>query len=255
MSDPVSPPNTPPSSASPSALRKLLTTAAMVVAGPFGSCGVGEAATVIDAPVVDEQAGPVPTSDHETTVLAGGCFWGVQAVFQHVKGVISAESGYAGGNPAMTNYEAVSSGVTGHAEAVKVVFDPKEITYGRLLRIFFSVAHDPTQLNRQGPDSGTQYRSAIFTTSDSQRHIAQSYVAQLDGAKFFAKPIVTQILPLQAFYPAESYHQDYATLHPNNPYIAYNDLPKVAQLKELFPDFYRVEPALMQTPSVPRKGP
>ena len=193
-------------------------------------------AVAIPAPVVDAPRASAPA--REITVFAGGCFWGVQAVFQHVKGVISATSGYSGGSAKTAEYETVSTGETGHAESVQVVFDPSQITYGELLRVFFSVAHDPTQLNRQGPDEGSQYRSAIFYTSDQQKNIAQAYVAQLDHAKVFSRPIVTQVVPLQAFYPAEAYHQNYAALHPNQPYIVFNDAPKVAHLQQEFPDLY-----------------
>jgi peptide-methionine (S)-S-oxide reductase len=174
-----------------------------------------------------------------TAVFAGGCFWGIQAVFQHVKGVIRATSGYSGGARNTAEYETVSTGETGHAESVEVVFDPSQITYGQLLRVFFSVAHDPTELNRQGPDTGTQYRSAIFYGNDEQKSIARSYIAQLEKAHVFPRPIVTQVVPLTAFYPAEAYHQDYAARHPDNPYIVYNDAPKVAHLKQEFPDLYR----------------
>ena len=190
---------------------------------------------------------PAPTADapiasasgQQTAVIAGGCFWGIQAVFQHTKGVISATSGYSGGSAKTAEYELVSTGETGHAESVKVTYDPSKITYGQLLRIFFSVAHDPTQLNRQGPDEGTQYRSSIFFDSEEQKRIAEAYIAQLEKAKVFQRPIVTQVVPLKAFYAAEAYHQDYAALHPNNPYILYNDAPKVAHLREQFPDLYR----------------
>ena len=174
----------------------------------------------------------------QTAVLSGGCFWGVQAVFQHVKGVIAATSGYSGGLAKTAEYELVSTGETGHAESVQVVYDPSQITYGELLRIFFSVAHDPTQLNRQGPDEGTQYRSVIFYEGDEQKRIAQAYIAQLDQAKVFSRPIMTQVVPLQAFYPAEAYHQNYAALHPNQPYIVFNDAPKVEHLRQLFPALY-----------------
>ena len=171
-------------------------------------------------------------------VVAGGCFWGVQAVFASVRGVVSSTSGYAGGNRQTADYETVSTGRTGHAESVQVVFDPSRISYGQLLKIFFSVAHDPTQWNRQGPDEGTQYRSAIFYANDEQKRIAEAYIAQLDQAKVFSRPIVTQVVTLQAFYPAEAYHQNYAALHPNQPYIVFNDAPKVAHLRQVFPDFY-----------------
>jgi peptide-methionine (S)-S-oxide reductase len=174
----------------------------------------------------------------ETVVFAGGCFWGVQSVFQHVKGVISATSGYAGGTVAKPDYEEVSSGQTGHAESVKVVFDPSKVSFADLMRVFFSVVHDPTQLNRQGPDVGTQYRSAIFYATDEQRDMAEAYIAQLRMSHLYAKPIVTQVQKLKAFYRAEDYHQDYAELHPDQPYIAINDAPKVANLKKAFPTFY-----------------
>ena len=176
----------------------------------------------------------------QTAVLAGGCFWGVQAVFQHVRGVVSATSGYSGGPAAAAEYEVVSSGTTGHAESVKIVYDPSQITYGQLLKVFFSVAHDPTELNRQGPDMGTQYRSAIFYANDAQKRVAQAYIAQLDSAKLFAQPIVTQVVPLKAFYPAEDYHQNYLARHPDSPYIVINDLPKLAHLREQFPKLYTV---------------
>ena len=174
----------------------------------------------------------------KTAVFAGGCFWGVQGVFQHVRGVTSATSGYAGGSVANPYYELVSSGSTGHAESVKVVYDSSQITYGTLLKIFFSVAHDPTQKDRQGPDMGSQYRSAIFYTSEEQRKIAQAYIDQLNQAKVFAKPIATQVAPLDAFYPAEDYHQDYAAQHPENMYIVIHDLPKVANLRQQFPGLF-----------------
>lgn len=183
---------------------------------------------------------PLATSHgQQTAVFSGGCFWGIQAVFQHVKGVIRATSGYSGGSAATAEYEVVSTGETGHAESVKVDYDPAAITYGQLLKVFFSVAHDPTQLNRQGPDSGTQYRSVIFYANEEQKQIAESYISQLEKAKSFPRPIVTQVVPLKAFYEAEAYHQDYATLHPDNPYIAINDAPKVEHLREQFSDLYK----------------
>jgi peptide-methionine (S)-S-oxide reductase len=196
---------------------------------------------------------PAPTADlvteapgaQEIAVFAGGCFWGVQGVFQHTKGVISAVSGYAGGSKQTAVYELVGSGMTGHAESVQITFDPKQITYAQLLQIYFSVAHDPTQLNRQFPDSGTQYRSAIFTTSASQKMVADKYIGQLDAAKVFPAKIVTQVGPLSAFYAAEAYHQDYATLHPESGYIAHYDLPKIANLKTTFPQLYRDQPVLV----------
>jgi len=172
----------------------------------------------------------------QTVVLAGGCFWGIQAVFQHVKGVIGATSGYSGGAAGTAKYELVSNGDTGHAESVKIIYDPSQITYGQLLRVFFSVAHDPTQLNRQGPDTGSQ-----FYNNDEQKRIAEAYIAQLEKAKVLPRPIVTQVVALKAFYPAEAYHQDYATRHPDNPYIVYNDAPKVAHLRQQFPDLYTVK--------------
>jgi len=200
------------------------------------ACSADEAAVGVPNPTVD--AALATTKSPQTLVLAGGCFWGIQAVFQHVKGVTSATSGYSGGEAKTAEYELVSNGDTGHAESVKIVYDPSQITYGQLLRVFFSVAHDPTQLNRQGPDTGTQYRSSIFYGNEEQKKIAEAYIAQLDKAKVFPRAIVTQVVPLKAFYPAEAYHQDYATRHPDNPYIAYNDAPKVAHLRQQFPDLY-----------------
>jgi len=175
----------------------------------------------------------------QTAVFAGGCFWGVDAVFKHVKGVTEVESGYAGGDADKANYSTVSRGNSGHAESVRVQFDPTKVTYQKLLQVFFSVAHDPTQLNRQGPDVGSQYRSAIFYTSPEQKQIAQAQVAQLTSAKQFPKPIVTQIEPLQQFHRAEDYHQNYLALHPNQPYIVFNDLPKLDHLRKAFPDLYK----------------
>jgi peptide-methionine (S)-S-oxide reductase len=201
------------------------------------ACNAGSGAGVaVPGPVVDEVKATGPGK--QTVVVAGGCFWGIQAVFQHVKGVISATSGYAGGSAKTAEYETVSTGDTGHAESVQIVYDPSQITYGELLRVFFSVAHDPTELNRQGPDEGTQYRSSIFYGNDEQKRIAEAYIAQLDKARVFSSPIVTKVVTLQAFYPAEAYHQNYATLHPNQPYIVFNDAPKVAHLKQQFPDLY-----------------
>ncbi len=184
-------------------------------------------APAMDAPLAT-------TKSQQTAVFAGGCFWGVQAVFEHLKGVSSTTSGYAG-----PSYESVSIGVTGHAETVSIVYDSSKLTYGQLLMVFFSVVHDPTQWNRQGPDTGTQYRSAIFYTSEEQKRIAQAYIAQLDAAKVYSRPIVTKVEPFQAFYPAESYHQDYLKNNPDNPYIVYNDLPKLENLKKVFPDLYQ----------------
>jgi peptide-methionine (S)-S-oxide reductase len=190
----------------------------------------------LPAPAQDATRANAP--GQQTAVVSGGCFWGIQAVFQHVKGVISATSGYSGGSAKTAEYEIVSTGETGHAESVQVVYDPSQITYGELLRVFFSVAHDPTQLNRQGPDEGTQYRSSIFYSNDEQKRIAEAYIAQLDKAGAFPDPIVTKVVPLQAFYPAEAYHQNYAALHPNQPYIMFNDAPKVEHLRQEFPDLY-----------------
>jgi peptide-methionine (S)-S-oxide reductase len=203
----------------------------------------GEPATGIPAPLVDEPAQKGAAS--ETAVLAGGCFWGVQGVFQHVKGVTQAVSGYSGGSKASADYETVSSGRTGHAESVEVTFDPSVVSYGQILQIYFSVAHNPTELDRQGPDYGTQYRSAIFAKGAEQRRVAEAYIAQLDKAHVFKKPIVTKVTDLTAFYPAEPYHQNYATIHPDNPYIAFNDLPKIANLKAMFPAAYRSDPILV----------
>ena len=195
------------------------------------------ASPAVPAAAVD--AALAKTSGQETAVIAGGCFWGVQAVFQHVKGVISATSGYAGGESKTAEYEVVSTGETGHAESVKIVYDPSQVTYGQLLRVFFSVAHDPTQLNRQGPDEGTQYRSAIFYNTPEQKRIADAYIAQLGSAKVFSRQIVTQVVPLKGFFAAEAYHQNYAANHPDDLYIRYNDAPKVAHLQQQFPDMYR----------------
>lgn len=207
--------------------------------------GAEERIQVVPAPRVDE---PKPAgATLETAVLSGGCFWGVQGVFEHVKGVRRAVSGYAGGNADTANYETVSTGRTGHAESVEITYDPTQITYGQLLQIFFSVVHDPTELNYQGPDHGTQYRSAIFVKDDAQRHVAESYIAELNDAHVYTKPIVTRIEPLAAFYPAEKYHQDYLTLNPDAPYIAFNDLPKIRNLHRLFADRYREAPVLTTT--------
>jgi peptide-methionine (S)-S-oxide reductase len=205
-----------------------------------------EDAVVIPAPVTD-----APASDGiQTVVVAGGCFWGVQGVFQHTAGVVNAVSGYAGGNKSTADYPTVSTGATGHAESVQIKYDPKQISYGKILQIFFSVVHDPTQLNRQGPDSGTQYRSAIFTTNDTQKKVTDAYIAQLNAAKVYSKPIVTKVGPLEGFYPAEAYHQDYLTLHPNQPYIAYNDIPKVENLKKIFAENYIEKPTLVSNAKV-----
>ena len=204
------------------------------------ACALGaEPATVIPAPAVDnaKAAGPM-----QTAVLAGGCFWGVQGVYQHVRGVRKVLSGYAGGEASTAKYRTVGSGRTGHAESVQIEFDPKQVSYGELLQIFFSVAHDPTQLNRQGPDVGTQYRSAIFYTDESQKKIAEAYIAQLGKAKVYDRPIVTTVSANPGFYTAEDYHQDFLVNNPRNPYIVINDLPKVRNLEKLFPDVYRKDP-------------
>jgi peptide-methionine (S)-S-oxide reductase len=198
-----------------------------------------EMAVDIPGPTVDN---PKVTGPVQTAVVAGGCFWGVQGVYQHVRGVRKVLSGYAGGTKATAEYEAVSRGGTGHAESVEIVFDPKEVSYGEILQIYFSVVHDPTQLNRQGPDTGTQYRSSIFYADESQRNIAQAYIAQLDKTKAFGRPIVTRVDPLKGFYPAEDYHQDFLINNPHYPYIAINDLPKIGNLKKVFPARYREQP-------------
>ena len=214
-----------------SALLLLLTVGGAI------ACNAGDTPiTAVPSPVVD--AAITASKGEQTAVVAGGCFWGIQAVFQHVKGVTNATSGYSGGAVNTAQYEMVSTGNTGHAESVKITYDPSRITYGQLLRIFFSVAHDPTELNRQGPDSGTQYRSVIFYSNDEQKRIAEAYITQLDKSQVFPRAIVTQLVPLKAFYPAEAYHQDYAANHPNNPYIVYNDAPKVVHLHQEFPELY-----------------
>ena len=225
------------------AFPALLATLLLVGCGmsPSRSPGQGDVHT-IQAPLLDEPSGQVQA---EVAVVAGGCFWGVQGVFQHVTGVTQAVSGYAGGTQATAEYETVSTGTTGHAESVQITFDPRTISYGRLLQIYFSVAHDPTELNRQGPDVGTQYRSAIFPTSVEQGRVAQAYIDQLSQAGVFAAPIVTRIEPDQTFYPAETYHQDFLTRNPSHPYIVINDLPKIESLKRTQPDVYRADPVLV----------
>src|SRR3954464_2633611 len=205
-----------------------------------------EEAVIIPAPTLDATA----ADGIQTAVLAGGCFWGVQGVFQHTAGVVNAVSGYSGGTKASADYNMVSMGTTGHAEAVEVKYDPKKISYGKILQIFFSVVHDPTQLNRQGPDVGTQYRSAIFFANDEQKKVAEAYIAQLNAAKVYKKPIATKVDKLDAFYAAEDYHQDYLTLHPNQPYIAFNDIPKVENLKKIFADNYIEKPTLVSNAKV-----
>ena len=201
-----------------------------------------ESTHVVAPPAIDEQVGPTTS---EVAVLAGGCFWGVQGVFQHVEGVTNAVSGYAGGAKETAHYELVGSGRTGHAESVRITYDPRKISYGRLLQIYFSVAHNPTELNRQGPDTGTQYRSAIFPTNAEQAHVANAYIAQLNQAHAFKAAIVTRVEPDKSFYPAEAYHQDYLTRNPRQPYIVFNDLPKITDLQRVFPDLYRADPVLV----------
>ena len=216
---------------------------ALVAVGTFWNipAHTGESAVTLPAPAIDnpKAAGPL-----QTAVIAGGCFWGVQGVFQHTRGVKQALSGYSGGEKSTAEYEKVGTGRTGHAESVQIVFDPGEISYGEILRIYFSVAHNPTELDRQGPDVGTQYRSAIFHADAAQQRIAQAYISQLGKARVFSRPIVTRVDPLKAFYPAEAYHQDFLVRNPRYPYIVFNDLPKIANLKRLFPDQYREKPVL-----------
>jgi peptide-methionine (S)-S-oxide reductase len=222
---------------------KLRTTllAFALAAAPFAA--QAEPAVTIPPPTAEAST---QASGLETAVLAGGCFWGIQAVFQHTKGVTNAVSGYAGGTQKDADYQTVSAGRTGHAEAVQVTYDPKQISYGKILQIFFSVAHDPTQLNRQGPDTGPQYRSEIFPQNEAQAKIAKAYIAQLDATKAWKRPIVTKTGTMNAtFFPAEAYHQDYAIKHPYQPYIAFNDAPKVENLKKTFPDVWRDQPVLV----------
>lgn len=226
-------------------LVPLAAVAAVIAAAawqPWATSAAAEDAVVIPAPADDVQPGP---RSSETVVLAGGCFWGVQGVFQHVEGVTRAVSGYAGGEANTARYKMVGGGDTGHAESVEVTYDPSKISYGTILQIYFSVAHDPTQFNYQGPDMGPQYRSAIFPANEEQARVAKAYIAQLDAAHVYGDAIVTTIEPGHAFYPAEDYHQDYLTLHPTQPYIVINDLPKVENLKRLFPALYREEPVLV----------
>jgi peptide-methionine (S)-S-oxide reductase len=228
-------------------LRTPLWAAALVALGTIGMLVWqsplfgAEAPVVIAPPAIDnpKTAGPL-----QTAVLAGGCFWGVQGVYEHVRGVRKVLAGYAGGDKATAQYETVSSGTTGHAESVKIVFDPAEISYGQILQIAFSVVHDPTQLNRQGPDVGSQYRSSVFYGDDGQKRIAEAYIAQLNQAHAFARPIVTRVDPLKGFYPAEDYHQDYLIHNPGVPYIAYFDIPKIENLKRTFPELYSGQPVL-----------
>ena len=217
-----------------SLLRSLF---AFALAASLTGCTAGAASHApIPAPTTDTTL--APKSGKQTAVFAGGCFWGTQAVFERVKGVVKTTTGYSGGSASTATYDQVTTETTGHAESVQVVFDPSKITYGQLLRIFFSVAHDPTELNRQGPDVGTSYRSAIFYANDEQKRLATAYIQQLDAAHIFPGPIVTQVVPLKGFYRAEDYHQDYALNNPNNPYILVCDRPKIAALKEQFPDLF-----------------
>jgi peptide-methionine (S)-S-oxide reductase len=208
-----------------------------------------EPAVVIPPPAVDPA--PPANSGPQTIVLAGGCFWGVQGVYEHVKGVTRAVSGYSGGSKETAHYEMVGTERTGHAESVQITYDPQQISYGKILQIFFSVAHNPTELNYQGPDTGTSYRSAIFYANDEQKRVAEAYIAQLDKAHVFHAPIVTKLEAFTGFYPAEAYHQDFLVLHPDYPYIVFNDLPKVENLKRLFPDYYRETPVTVMASSKP----
>jgi peptide-methionine (S)-S-oxide reductase len=218
----------------------FLSIAIFLLAGAIAACSSARAsATTIPDPTLDT---PLTTAKGEqTAVLAGGCFWGVEAVFEHVKGVTDVKSGYSGGSPDKAQYEEVGTGETGHAESVRIAYDPSKVSYGQLLKVFFSVAHDPTELNRQGPDWGTQYRSAIFYANDEQKRIAQSYIKQLDRAKVFARPIATEVSALKSFSEAEAYHQDYLVNHPDEPYIVINDKPKVENLRKQLPGLYKVK--------------
>ena len=234
-------------------MNKIAMAAGAIAIAALTYMGIGtgvlaaqEKAVKLPAPAVDSPAATQAAT--ATAVFAGGCFWGVQGVFQHTQGVLNAVSGYAGGDKATASYDMIGSGRTGHAESVQITYDPRQISYGKLLQIYFSVAHDPTTLNSQGPDRGTQYRSAIFYADANQKQVAEKYIAQLEAARVFDGKIVTQLTPLAAplaFYPAEAYHQDYATLHPNQPYIARFDLPKIANLKTMIPDLYRDKPVLV----------
>ena len=220
-------------------LNRLLRAATMLVTlAGFAGCGLVNAAPKAAVPPIANDVPLASAAGKETAVFAGGCFWGTQAVFERVKGVVATTVGYAGGSAQTATYDQVTTETTGHAESVQVVYDPSKITYGQLLRIYFSVAHDPTQLNRQGPDVGTSYRSSIFYTNDDQKRLANAYIAQLDAANVFGKKIVTQVVPLKGFYKAEDYHQDYALKNPNNPYIEVCDRPKIAALKQQFPELF-----------------
>ena len=217
-------------------LRRLLRTLGALPLIALSACTPSDAATPLPNPVVDTPAATAKGT--KTAALAGGCFWGVEAVFEHLKGVTQVVSGYSGGAKETADYHKVSSGTTGHAESVQITYDPSRITYGQLLKVFFSVAHDPTELNRQGPDTGTQYRSAIFYADAEQKKVARAYIDQLQAAKVFSRPIVTQVVPLKAFYAAEEYHQDFIVKNPHQPYVVFNDLPKIANLQRQFPDLY-----------------
>jgi peptide-methionine (S)-S-oxide reductase len=228
------------------ALAVLAVAALVAMSGMFRNASA-EPAHVVPPPAHDAALASTPGT--ETAVVAGGCFWGVQGVFQHVKGVTMAVSGYSGGEAGTAHYRIVGTGATGHAESVEITYDPSQITYGKILQIYFSVAHDPTQKDHQGPDYGTQYRSAIFAADAAQAAIAKDYIGQLDEAHVFDKPIVTEVSPLTAFYAAEDYHQDYATIHPESAYIAINDLPKIQNLSVFFPEVYRENPVLVNVAS------
>jgi peptide-methionine (S)-S-oxide reductase len=218
----------------------FLSSVIVLTGAAFAACSsVRASATAIPDPALD--APLASARGEQTAVLAGGCFWGVEAVFEHVKGVTDVKSGYSGGSPATAEYETVSGGQTGHAESVQITYDPSQISYGQLLKVFFSVAHNPTELNRQGPDTGTQYRSAIFYANDEQKRIAQAYIAQLNAAKVFSGPIVTQVAELRKFNVAEAYHQDYLVNHPDEPYIVFNDLPKLENLRKQLPELYKAK--------------
>jgi peptide-methionine (S)-S-oxide reductase len=220
--------------------RVLSLSSALLLAGASLACSSANAsATTIPDPALDAPLASV--KGEQTAVLAGGCFWGVDAVFKHVKGVIKVTSGYSGGSAGTAQYETVSTGETGHAESVKIIYDPSKISYGQLLKVFFAVAHDTTELNRQGPDSGTQYRSAIFYGNEEQKRIAEGYIDQLNKARVFGKPIVTKVTALKSFYEAEGYHQNYLAQHPDEPYIIFNDLPKVENLRKYYPDLYKAK--------------
>jgi peptide-methionine (S)-S-oxide reductase len=221
-------------------LTVILLGSLLILVGFTFTCSTADASsTPLPDPEVD--APLAKSKGEQKVVLAGGCFWGIEAVFEHVKGVSDAKSGYAGGDAASADYRKVSSGTTGHAESVLVTYDPSQVTYGQLLKVFFSVAHDPTELNRQGPDRGTQYRSAIFYANEEQKRIAEAYIKQLDRVKVFSQPIVTQVTPLEAFHDAEAYHQDYLAQHPDEPYIVINDMPKVENLRKQMPELYKAK--------------